>query len=102
MSTVAHTPGPWIAAASYSSVVGIPVVAQSGKRIANASMPGLPAEYGNDEENLANARLIAAAPSLLSAAMAVVEACNPIPLNSAQHLAFAELTNAIHAAKGGA
>jgi len=63
----AWTKGPWIAASAYSSVVGIPIVAQTGKRIANTSMPGFPDDYGNDETNLANARLISAAPEMYEA-----------------------------------
>jgi len=61
------TPGPWIAAASPSSVVGWPVVARPmGRSICNVSwLPGLPDDA--TAECAANARLIAAAPALLEA-----------------------------------
>lgn len=72
MSRVFHTPGPWVAAASRSSVVGVPIIAPSGGRsIANSQQPG--------DEGLANARLIAAAPDLLLALRAMTElAAGPI------------------------
>jgi hypothetical protein len=37
-----HTKLPWIAASKYSSVVGVPIVNQQGKRIANTALPDLP------------------------------------------------------------
>jgi hypothetical protein len=62
-----HTPGPWIAA-PYSSVVGAPVVAQSGRPVASVTYFALSEDFGNhDRESEANARLIAAAPDLLAA-----------------------------------
>lgn len=61
-----HTKGPWIAAASKSSVVGLPVVAQSGRSIANVTFFDLGEPFKrHNEESYANARLIAAAPDLL-------------------------------------
>lgn len=67
-SAVGHTPGPWIAA-PYSSVVGAPVVASpNGRSIANVTYFGLGGDFKyHDDESRANARLIAAAPSLLEA-----------------------------------
>lgn len=52
------TPRPWLAAASRSSIVGRPVVGPQGKVIANV--------YAQDDEE-ANAALIAAAPDLYEA-----------------------------------
>lgn len=40
-----HSPLPWIAAAKFSSVVGVPIVGQMGEAIANTSIPGLPEEW---------------------------------------------------------
>ncbi|HVZ18055.1 MAG TPA: hypothetical protein VG897_13115 [Terriglobales bacterium] len=57
-------------------------------------------QFAPDPEGEANFRLILAAPELLAAAKEVIEACNPIPLNKAQHIAFALLTNAIAKAEG--
>jgi hypothetical protein len=39
------------------------------------------------------------APDLLASAKLVVEACNALPLNAKQHIAFAYLTNAINRAE---
>jgi hypothetical protein len=70
------TPGPWIAAAGPSSIVGWPIVAQTGRLICNLATPpkdinriGL-AKRDYDEfmaECGANACLISAAPDLLAA-----------------------------------
>jgi hypothetical protein len=63
-----HTQGPWIAASKASSVVGLPVVAQSGRSIASVSYFNLGEGFANHErESLANSRLIAAAPDMLQA-----------------------------------
>jgi hypothetical protein len=40
-----HTPTPWNAASKYSSVVGVPIVNQQGKRIGNTALPGMPPEW---------------------------------------------------------
>lgn len=65
---VRHTPGPWLAASRASSVVGLPVVAQSGRSIASVTYFGLGDDFQmHNDECLANARLIAAAPDLLAA-----------------------------------
>ena len=54
-----HTGLPWLAAAKYSSVVGVPIVGPMGERIANTSSPQLPAGYDDiKERDLANAALI--------------------------------------------
>lgn len=59
--TSKHTPGPWMAAARPSSIVGWPVVAPNaiGRSICNITT-------GHDEA-AGNARLIAAAPDLFEA-----------------------------------
>lgn len=55
-----HTGGTWRAAAKPSSIVGWPIISSpQGKSVANV--------HGTDEESAANARLIAAAPDLLTA-----------------------------------
>lgn len=63
-----HTPGPWIAAAFPSSIVGLPVVAQNGRSIASVTFFKLGPEFSqHDRESQSNARLISAAPDLLEA-----------------------------------
>lgn len=57
-----HTPGPW-EAGHYSSVVGLPVMAQPDKTKNTIVICGV---RGDRHEAEANARLIAAAPDLLS------------------------------------
>ena len=63
MSKPTHTPGPWIAAAGRSSIVGRPVVAPNamGRSVCNV--------HGADEEAEANAHLIASSPELLATAI---------------------------------
>ncbi len=70
-----HTPGPWTVLRSYS--VGHPagglvadVYAPTGERIDRPTVDGQSAYH---EARTANARLIAAAPDLLRALMAIVE-----------------------------
>lgn len=41
----AHTPTPWNAASKYSSVVGVPIINQQGKRIGNTALPDMPPEW---------------------------------------------------------
>lgn len=59
-----HTPGPWKACA-FSSIVGCPVTAQPDKTKNTFNVCGVAAPVSR-EENIANARLIAAAPDLLA------------------------------------
>lgn len=40
-----HTPTPWNAASKYSSVVGVPIVNQQGKRVGNTALPDMPPEW---------------------------------------------------------
>ena len=80
-SVAGHTPGPWMAAAAPSSIVGWPVVGRMGRSICNVSwMPkkAYPdvsdADYAAfNAECEANARLIAAAPELLEFAKWVAD-----------------------------
>ena len=64
-----HTPGPWLAASSFSSAVGLPVVQQGrGRSIASVTFFNLGEGFENhDRESYANARLIAAAPDMVTA-----------------------------------
>lgn len=55
------------------------------------------AEVNAEEASLTDMQA-PAEPDLLAAAKLVVEACNPLPLNAKQHIAFAYLTNAIYRA----
>ena len=62
---VGHTPGPWTAASAWSSVVGLPVVAQSGRSVASVTYFNLGEHFNNHhQESIANSRLIAAAPMM--------------------------------------
>jgi hypothetical protein len=73
------TPGPWMMAAIPSSVVGWPVVQQGvGRSICSISY--LPREANPEvyAQSEANARLIAAAPDLYEALVALVEEREPI------------------------
>lgn len=93
-----HTPGPWIAASSPSSIVGWPVVSKEGRPI--CSMPEIPPELPNADninaETLANAHLIAAAPEML----AVLEGVHAHGyVNSGD---YRMVKNVIDKAKGGA
>lgn len=101
MTEARHTPGPWLAASSASSVVGWPVVSQQGKPICDVMC--VPHNFPNAEkhnaESAANAQLIAAAPDLLHAAQWALDhyngkhmGANTVPL----------LEKAIAKAKGGA
>jgi hypothetical protein len=63
--SAAFTPGPWRACA-FSSIVGCPVTAQPDKTKNTFNVCGVAAPVSRDE-NIANARLIAAAPELYEA-----------------------------------
>lgn len=65
-STENHTPGPWIAAASASSIVGWPIVGPRGRAVASVHCRrgDTPEGAQINSEAGANARLIAAAPEL--------------------------------------
>ncbi len=39
-----HAPTPWNCATAYSSVFGVPIIAQSGQRVGNTALPDLPKE----------------------------------------------------------
>lgn len=76
----AHTPGPWLAAASASSVVGWPIVQPgTGRLICNINYvqrtaidPNVAGDRAFNAESKANSRLIAAAPELLDALQQVM------------------------------
>ena len=105
MAGTKPTPGPWMAATAISSVVGLPVVAQTGRLICNVNHAHDPVHgkvAGDDafnREAIANARLIAAAPELLDAlrqcqsALAMMVAPDAIKSTSVLH-AFAQVTAA--------
>lgn len=40
-----HTPTPWNCASRYSSMVGVPIINQQGKRIGNTALPDMPPEW---------------------------------------------------------
>jgi hypothetical protein len=76
-----HTPGPWLAAAKPSSVVGWPIVAPraGGRMIASVTYaahsstdPAIPGDRSFNAESEANAHLIAAAPDGLKLARLIV------------------------------
>lgn len=76
-----HTPGPWIAAAGPSSIVGWPIVGNQGRAICAITWPRHMARTAVSEEFYqecaANARLIAAAPALYEALRAMVNRWEP-------------------------
>ena len=61
--TAKHTPSPWSAASRPSSVAGFPVVGELGTLIADVSAMSFPGQRVPGEAH-ANARLIAAAPTM--------------------------------------
>lgn len=74
-----HTAGPWMRAASPSSVVGWPVVGPMGRSICNLSWFGVKPEHVTDAEFAAfraeveaNGHLIAASPDLFDALKAIL------------------------------
>lgn len=80
-----HTPGPWMAAANPSSIVGWPVVAQPmGRMICDVAIAPKPSDLSDGEwsrhfvEVAANARLIAAAPDLLEVLIATERQLRPL------------------------
>ena len=94
----AHTPGPWVADSRVGGVVrGGPVqsfVNGSGQQqVALATGQ----EYMKPGEQAANARLIAAAPDLLAACEALIDAHRAVVHGEASHVA-AGLLNAAEAA----
>ncbi len=40
-----HTPTPWNCASRYSSVVGVPIINQQGRRVGNTALPDMPPEW---------------------------------------------------------
>lgn len=78
-----HTPGPWMAAAKPSSIVGWPVVAPpTGRMICDVSIAPKPSDTSDGKwsqhfvEVAANARLIASAPELLEALRMIADETN--------------------------
>ena len=70
MSETRFTPGPWLAAAKASSVVGMPIVQQGvGRAIGHVTHgpSGTPVWDAFNAESTANAKLISAAPDLYEA-----------------------------------
>lgn len=70
-----HTPGPWVAAASPSSIVGWPIIGPGGRAVASVHYRRGDTAEGQqiNAEAGANARLIAAAPDLLAALKAMMK-----------------------------
>lgn len=77
-----HTPGPWMAAASPSSIVGWPIVGPRGRAVASVHCRRGDTAEGKqiNAEAGANARLIASAPDLLEALKKLKAAVNDILL----------------------
>jgi hypothetical protein len=74
VSAPQFTPAPWHAG-SFSSIVGVPVMAQPDPMKNTFNVCGVAAPVSR-EENIANARLIAAAPELYEALDAIVRSAN--------------------------
>ena len=109
-----HTPGPWLAAAKPSSIVGWPIVQPAtGRLICNINYvqrtvidPEVAGDRAFNRESEANARLIAAAPDLLKALRALVavhralDTVGAMPADKA--IAYGQAEAAIVAATGSA
>lgn len=110
MARAKHTPGPWQAAASPSSIVGWPIVSREGRSI--ASMSWQPQADHVDAKTYdefyrtveANARLVCAAPDLVEAAQAALDMIKVIQeeegFSSFTSVPAVALRNAIAKARG--
>ena len=72
---MSHTPGPWIIGKSYTDDIAIREV--DGMECIATALPTEPDEQAGKEEQLANARLIAAAPAMLEALRELVAEAPP-------------------------
>lgn len=103
---IKHTPGPWIAASSPSSVVGWPIVGQEGRAICAITWPRYMQRSAVSEEFYqecaANARLIAAAPALYEALKAMVNRWEPEPDGYADRRMWEDACAALSSVRGDA
>lgn len=99
-----HTPGPWRICGEYSSLKdeigaeGRAVATVWTRKPADGTHERMPIPW---DEGLANARLIAAAPDLLEAAIELKDACNRPSAARTRAEAWRRLDHAIAKATGG-
>lgn len=83
---VKHTPGPWNVMEPAANEDGIAVVGGGQPLSSEEGMVAWCQRYmhtdGHDTENMANARLIAAAPELLEACKVGIESIDPVTENA--------------------
>jgi len=91
-----HTPGPWMAAASASSIVGWPVVGPRGRAVASVHCVRGDTPEGKliNAEAGANARLIAAAPNMAAALKRALSWLSSYPGGNAEG-AYMDAVNAL-------
>lgn len=99
MSAHKYTPGPWGADSSHYGTIYVEANAVIDKRLVQEICAVGPTESGRDQQE-ANARLIAAAPELLEAAMAFIAPFDGIEV--VQNSNIAKARAAIAKATGGA
>lgn len=97
MSGVKHTPGPWFGQAGFSDDVEITAESREGMAAICSMDLDFTGHIGVEQE--ANARLIAAAPDLLEALIAALDAANALEISSA-HFPRATVESAIARARG--
>lgn len=107
-----HTPGPWLAAARPSSIVGWPVVAPMGRLICDIALGHKPPGVSDGDwsahyvEVEANARLVAASPELfarLERLIAVIDMAGLLNLSNGVQLGqtswYVKASDALEAAR---
>lgn len=75
-----HTPTPWNCASAFSSVVGVPIIAQNGKRIGNTALPNMPENMPSEwdefkRDAVANAAFIVKVVNAHEAVVKALEEC---------------------------
>ena len=102
MTHTQHTPGPWsICGQDYSQIISLPDI-DAGKRLQYIARllfhePGKSDDKPYTDEQIGNARLIAAAPDLLAALQGMMAASyrdDPITYVTARNLATAAISRA--------
>lgn len=93
--TKGHTELPWMAASAYSSVCGVPIVNQQGRRIANTALPDMPKEWDElKQQAVIDAAFIVTAVNTYPAVEGLVEALEAIERGGVAVLLDAALSDA--------
>lgn len=79
MSAAKHTPGPWMVSPEHPTIIrrDYRPISDCGELIGSASGHTKSGFFPSEDEAVANARLIAAAPDLLEALQAIFAAMHP-------------------------